>query len=85
MMPYIKKLSTFLSFQITSNQVQMCCIFTDMSNLQIMSMKFNAVTSLEDDIIIGFSKLTKLDLRESLLEDRPPHWKVINLIITSSV
>ncbi|XP_062326927.1 leucine-rich repeat protein SHOC-2 isoform X2 [Osmerus eperlanus] len=53
----------------------------DMSNLQIMSMKFNDVTSLEDDIIIGFSKLTKLDLRETLLEDRPPHWKGLDFIL----
>lgn len=49
-----------------------------MANLQILSVKFNSIRSLEDYLIPGFSRLIKLDLRENPLMDRPPHWKVIN-------
>lgn len=49
-----------------------------MANLQILSVKFNSIRSLEDYLIPAFSRLIKLDLRENPLMDRPPHWKVIN-------
>lgn len=53
-------------------------LFPDMANLQILSVKFNSIRSLEDYLIPAFSRLIKLDLRENPLMDRPPHWKVIN-------
>lgn len=53
-------------------------IYPDMANLQLLSVKFNSIRSLEDYLIPGFSRLIKLDLRENPLMDRPTHWKVIN-------
>lgn len=49
---------------------------SSMTSLQVLSMKFNSLTSLEDDLVLGFTNLNKLDLRENPLEHRPHHWKV---------
>ncbi|KAK6294645.1 hypothetical protein J4Q44_G00354750 [Coregonus suidteri] len=58
---------------------------SDMTSLQVMSMKFNDITSLENDLILGFTGMTKLELRENPLRHKPHHWKGLNFILLGKV
>ncbi|KAI4889928.1 hypothetical protein NFI96_025504 [Prochilodus magdalenae] len=53
----------------------------EIQSLQVLLMAFNSITSLEDDLILGFSRLIKLDLRQNPLKERPHHWKGLDFIL----
>lgn len=46
------------------------------SSLNIVCLQRNAIAEINDDTLIMFSNMTKVDLRENPLVEKPQHWKV---------
>ena len=46
------------------------------SALNIVCLQRNAIAQINDDTLIMFSSMTKVDLRDNPLVDKPVHWKV---------
>jgi Leucine-rich repeat (LRR) protein len=46
------------------------------SSLNIVCLQRNAIAEINDDTLIMFSNMTKVDLRENPLVEKPIHWKV---------
>ena len=44
--------------------------------LDIVCLQRNAIAEINDDTLIMFSTMTKVDLRENPLVEKPQHWKV---------
>lgn len=46
------------------------------STLDIVCLQRNAIVEVNDETLLMFSKMTKVDLRENPLIEKPSHWKV---------
>jgi Leucine-rich repeat (LRR) protein len=46
------------------------------SSLNIVCLQRNAIAEINDDTLLMFSNMTKVDLRENPLVEKPKHWKV---------
>jgi len=53
----------------------------EIQELCTLLMKSNSIKFVSDDTILGLAKLTKFDLRDNTLNEKPDHWKVINIVI----
>ncbi|CAF1171874.1 unnamed protein product [Adineta ricciae] len=51
-----------------------------LSSLNIISLQRNAIAEINDETLLMFSSMTKVDLRENPLVDRPNHWKGLDFI-----
>ncbi|CAF2619907.1 unnamed protein product [Rotaria sp. Silwood2] len=50
------------------------------SSLNIVCLQRNAIAEIDDDTLLMFSNMTKVDLRENPLVDKPKHWKGLEFI-----
>ncbi|CAF4288586.1 unnamed protein product, partial [Adineta steineri] len=50
------------------------------SSLNIICLQRNAIAEVNDDTLMMFSNMTKVDLRENPLVDKPKHWKGLEFI-----
>jgi leucine-rich repeat protein SHOC2 len=49
------------------------------SSLNIVCLQRNAIAEINDDTLLMFSNMTKVDLRENPLVEKPKHWKVSSI------
>jgi len=50
------------------------------SSLNIICLQRNAIAEINDDTLLIFSNMTKVDLRENPLVEKPKHWKGLEFI-----
>ena len=51
------------------------------TSLNIVCLQRNAIAEIDDDTLLMFSNMTKVDLRENPLIEKPKHWKVSDCAI----
>ena len=56
--------------------VHIPAVIGKISTLDIVCLQRNAIAEINDDTLIMFSTMTKVDLRENPLVEKPQHWKV---------
>lgn len=59
-----------------NNFVHIPSVIGKISSLNIVCFQRNAIAQIDDDTLLMFSNMTKVDLRENPLIDKPQHWKV---------
>ncbi|CAF2188715.1 unnamed protein product [Rotaria magnacalcarata] len=63
-----------------NNFIHIPSVIGKISSLNVVCFQRNAIAEINDDTLLMFSSMTKVDLRENPLVDKPQHWKGLEFI-----